>query len=148
LKNNKLLKINFCKILENSNYCYSSFKEKAKRWLFKSYPTYCENGSTEKFHGDSAAEPHFEAWTLEEGRRWHAREAWIHGSRGDKKNPADAGGPWIFIHDTDKVERGLLVLSFVLSFSVAPLPPLENFLLTRLCRWYSQSLLQEFCLAI
>jgi len=36
-----------------------------------------------------------------------------------------AGGPWspwIFIHDTDKVE-GLIVLFFGFVFSVAPLPP-------------------------
>jgi len=30
--------------------------------------------------------------------------------------------PWIFILDTDKVKRGLMVLFFSLDFSVAPLP--------------------------
>jgi len=33
--------------------------------------------------------------------------------------------PWIFIHDTDKVEEGLMVLFFGLVFSVRLLP--ENF---------------------
>jgi len=44
------------------------------------------------------------------------------GSRG-----GGAGGPcppWIFIHGTDKVEEGFMVLFFGLVF---PLPPLENF---------------------
>jgi len=36
--------------------------------------------------------------------------------------------PWIFRHDTDKVEGGLMVLYFGLIFSVAPLP-LEIFFL-------------------
>jgi len=37
--------------------------------------------------------------------------------------------PWIFMHDTDKVETGLMVLFFGLVFSVALL---ENFLPTPL----------------
>jgi len=37
--------------------------------------------------------------------------------------------PWIFIHDTDKVKGGLMVLFFGLVFFPLPLPsPLESFL--------------------
>jgi len=43
----------------------------------------------------------------------------------------DRGGPWplwIFRHDTDKVEGGLMVLFFGLVFSVAPPNPQKYFL--------------------
>jgi len=35
--------------------------------------------------------------------------------------------PWIFIHDTDKVEGSLIVLFFGLVFFRCTPPPLENF---------------------
>jgi len=43
----------------------------------------------------------------------------------------DGSGNWIFIHGTDEVEEGLMVLFFGLVFSAGP-PSLEIFLPTPL----------------
>jgi len=48
-----------------------------------------------------------------------------HGRR-QRGSGGGAWPAWIFIHDTDKAERGLMVLFFVLVFRCPP--PLENFL--------------------
>jgi len=45
---------------------------------------------------------------------------------------------WIFIHSTDKVEGGLIVLFFGLIFSVGP--PLKNFLPTPLNARYNKKI--------
>jgi len=42
-----------------------------------------------------------------------------------------SGGPWIFVHCTDKVEKGLMVLFFGLVCPVCHLPP-EKFFFRRL----------------
>jgi len=55
----------------------------------------------------------------------HVRISYIHGRRQEGSCP-----PWIFMHDTDKVEGGLMVRFFGLVFSVGT--PLEIFLSTSL----------------
>jgi len=49
--------------------------------------------------------------------------------------------PWIFIHDTDKLEGGLMELFFDLVFTVAPYPP-KNYTVNALA---SSKLLFFFC---
>jgi len=51
------------------------------------------------------------------------------GKHGYRQRGAGRGAPWIFIHNTDKAEGGLMVLFLVLFFHCCPL---EIFLLTPL----------------
>jgi len=64
-----------------------------------------------------------------------------HVGSGGKRGPCHS--PWVFIHDTDEVEEGLVVLFFDFVFSVAlhPTPPLKIFLPTPLCTYDEQFVL-------
>jgi len=56
-------------------------------------------------------------WTSARSASGHGRQPW---------------SPWIFIHDTDKLEGGLMVLFLVLFFPL-PFPP--EFFCRRPCKW-------------
>jgi len=83
----------------------------------------------------AASQKHFAVGHLHLDNFVHALCSWkiFRGTQiVDRKHGRWQRGPcptWIFIHDTDKVKKGLMVYFSVLFF---PLPPLENFLPTSL----------------